>query len=222
MSPRGRPRAFDRERALTEAMFVFWERGYEGASLADLTGAMGINPPSLYAAFGSKEALFREAVEQYSATYGSYTPRALAEEPTARAAIEAMLRDNVRVYVDPAHPSGCMVVLAATNCSPANRSVCEHLGELRDHVRELIRTRLRRGVEAGELPEGTDVEALGGFYATVLFGLSVQARDSAGLPELSLIIDAALASWPGDPGSAGNPANDTGAVSTSDTAPAKS
>ncbi|QRP45322.1 TetR/AcrR family transcriptional regulator [Amycolatopsis sp. FDAARGOS 1241] len=219
MSPRGRPRAFDRERALTAAMFVFWERGYEGASLADLTGAMGINPPSLYAAFGSKEALFREAVEQYSATYGSHTARALAEEPTARAAIEAMLRDNARVYVESAHPSGCMVVLAATNCAPANRSVREHLGEARDLVRELIRTRLRRGLEAGELPEGTDVDALGGFFSTVLFGLSVQARDGAGLPELTAVIDAALASWPGKPE---NPENDTGAVSTSDTAPAKS
>ncbi|MEV6901990.1 TetR/AcrR family transcriptional regulator [Amycolatopsis sp. NPDC051372] len=216
MSPRGRPRAFDRERALTEAMFVFWERGYEGASLADLTGAMGINPPSLYAAFGGKEALFREAVEQYSATYGSHTPRALAEEPTARAAVEAMLRDNVRVYVDPAHPTGCMVVLAATNCSPANRPVCELLGEARAHVRDLIRTRLRRGVEAGELPETTDVEALGGYYATVLFGLSVQARDGAGLPELTAVIDTALTCWPENPG------NDTGAMSEVDTAPVAS
>ncbi|MEV4600260.1 TetR/AcrR family transcriptional regulator [Amycolatopsis sp. NPDC049253] len=217
MSPRGRPRAFDREHALTQAMFVFWERGYEGASLADLTGAMGINPPSLYAAFGGKEALFREAVERYGETYGSYTPRALREEPTARAAVEAMLRDNARTYVDPEHPTGCMVVLAATNCSPSNRSVCAHLKARREEVRDLVRARLRRGVEEGELAETVDVEALGAYYATVLFGLSMQARDGVDLPGLTAIIDAALLCWPGT-----DREDAAGAASEVDTAPAAS
>ncbi|WP_432849608.1 TetR/AcrR family transcriptional regulator [Amycolatopsis sp. CA-161197] len=216
MSPRGRPRAFDREHALTQAMFVFWERGYEGTSLADLTGAMGINPPSLYAAFGGKEALFREAVERYGETYGSYTPRALREEPTAREAIEAMLRDNARTYVDPEHPTGCMVVLAATNCSPSNQGVCAYLKAQREEVRDLVRARLRRGIEAGELAETVDVEALGAYYATVLFGLSMQARDGVDLPGLTAIIDAAMLCWPGAT------ENATGAASEVDTAPAVS
>ncbi|GAA4540558.1 TetR/AcrR family transcriptional regulator [Amycolatopsis samaneae] len=196
MSPRGRPRAFDREGALTKAMYVFWARGYEGASLADLTAAMGINPPSLYAAFGGKEALFREAVKHYCAVYGGFTERALREQPTARAAVEAVLRDNARDYVDPAHPSGCMVVLAATNCTPANQGVHDHLRALRRETQESITRRLREGVEDGELPEDTDVEALGGFFTTVLNGLSVQARDGATLPELTASIDVALVAWP--------------------------
>ncbi|MGW4483810.1 TetR/AcrR family transcriptional regulator [Amycolatopsis sp. NPDC004368] len=228
MSPRGRPRAFDRERALTEAMFVFWERGYEGASLADLTGAMGINPPSLYAAFGGKEALFREAVERYGQTYGSHTRRALSESPTAHAAIEAMLRDNARTYVDTDHPTGCMVVLAATNCSPANGAVCAHLKAQREEVRDLVRERLRRAVDEGELAETVDVGALGTYYTTVLFGLSTQARDGVGLPALTAVIDAAMRSWPGTPDTVpdavpDNPAQDkTGAASEKDTAPVKS
>ncbi|MEV0065227.1 TetR/AcrR family transcriptional regulator [Amycolatopsis sp. NPDC050768] len=215
MSPRGRPRAFDREHALTQAMFVFWERGYEGTSLADLTGAMGINPPSLYAAFGSKEALFREAVDRYGTTYGSHTPRTLAEEPTAREAIEAMLRDNARTYVEPGHPTGCMVVLSGTNCSPANRGVFDLLAESRAEVRQLIRERLRRGIDAGELTG--DPDALGAYYATVLFGLSMQARDGVDLAGLTAAIDLAMRSWPGtDAGYA------TGAASEVDTAPVAS
>ncbi|WIX79929.1 TetR/AcrR family transcriptional regulator [Amycolatopsis carbonis] len=217
MSPRGRPRAFDREHALTQAMFVFWERGYEGTSLADLTGAMGINPPSLYAAFGGKEALFREAVERYGETYGSHTPRALREESTARAAIEAMLRDNARSYVDPAHPSGCMVVLAATNCSPANGGVCAHLRAQREEVRDLVRARLRRGVKEGDLAESVDIEALGAYYATILFGLSMQARDGVDLAGLTAIIDAAMLCWPGT-----DRENVAGAASEVDTAPVAS
>ena len=197
MSPRGRPRAFDRERALEQAMFVFWERGYEGASLADLTAAMGVNPPSLYAAFGDKEKLFREAVARYGETHGRYTRRALDEGPTARAAIEAMLRDNARAYVDPENPTGCMIVLAATNYAPSHQGVHDHLAEAREHTRELIRARLRRGVEEGDLSPVVDVEALAALYATVLYGLSLQARDGLGLDALTAVIDGALAAWPG-------------------------
>lgn len=138
MSPRGRPRAFDREHALTQAMLVFWERGYEGASLTELTEAMGIKPPSLYAAFGDKEALFREAIEHYKSAYGQHTTRALTEEPTARAAVEALLRNNACTYVEPGHPKGCMVVLAATNCTPANAPVWEFLAASRDDVRRRL------------------------------------------------------------------------------------
>ncbi|WP_020662723.1 TetR/AcrR family transcriptional regulator [Amycolatopsis benzoatilytica] len=210
MSPRGRPRAFDREAALTKAMFVFWERGYEGASLAELTEAMGIRPPSLYAAFGDKESLFREAVEHYQSAYGHYTGRALREQPTAREAIEALLRDNARAYVEPGHPKGCMVVLAATNCTPANASVWKYLAASRDSVREQIRERLRRGVDEGDLAATVDTEALAALYTTVFYGLSMQARDGVTLDTLMTVVDLALEWWPKDSG---------GAVSEVDTAP---
>ncbi|BCK54729.1 TetR/AcrR family transcriptional regulator [Nocardia wallacei] len=196
MAERGRPRAFDRARALRCAMEVFWEHGYEGASMSDLTSAMGINSPSLYAAFGSKEQLFRESVGLYGCTEGGYTARALREEPTARTAIEAMLRDNARAYVDGTTPRGCMVVLAGSTYTTRNTTIRDFLVEKRRATVEDIRHRLERGVAEGDLPAATDTAELADFYATVLFGLSVQARDGADLPQLSRTIDRALAAWP--------------------------
>ncbi|RDI44689.1 TetR/AcrR family transcriptional regulator [Nocardia mexicana] len=196
MGERGRPRAFDRALALRRAMEVFWEHGYEGASMSDLTAAMGINSPSLYAAFGGKEQLFREAVGLYGCTEGSYTERALREEPTARAAIEAMLRDNAVAYVDGTTPRGCMVVLAGSTYTTRNTAIRDFLTEKRRGTVEDIRHRIDRGIADGDLPVGTDAAELADFYATVLFGLSVQARDDADLRQLNRSIDRALAAWP--------------------------
>jgi AcrR family transcriptional regulator len=195
MSPRGRPRGFDRAAALTRAMHVFWERGYEGASLADLTTAMGINSPSLYAAFGGKEALFREAVRLYGATHGGMTDRAFREQRTARDAVDAMLRYNAATYADPGLPSGCMIVLSATNYTPSNEGVRDFLAELRKDGLDSLRQRLHQGIADGDLPEHADVEGMTAFYGTVLHGLSIQARDSASLEELTVVIDAAMACW---------------------------
>jgi AcrR family transcriptional regulator len=192
---RGRPRGFDRDAALRRAMEVFWERGYEGTSISELTGAMGINSPSLYAAFGSKEELFREAVALYDSLEGSVSERALREQPTARAAVEAMLRDNADLYADPDNPSGCMVVLGATTWTPHNEAVRSYLAGLRHKTFELIRARLDHAVDTGELPPGADVEALAAYYNTVLEGLSIQARDGASRESMHAIIDCAMATW---------------------------
>ncbi|MFJ2836224.1 TetR/AcrR family transcriptional regulator [Nocardia sp. NPDC087230] len=192
MAERGRPRGFDRDIALRRAMEVFWERGYDGASMADLTTAMGINSPSLYAAFGDKEALFRAAVELYGRTEGSRTARALREEPTAYTAIEAMLRDNITVYTDPELPHGCMVVLAGATYTTRNASVRAFLAEARRHTTADIHARLDRGVADGDLRPGTDTAALAALYSTVLYGLSIQARDDVGHAELSAAVDSAL------------------------------
>jgi AcrR family transcriptional regulator len=190
--PRGRPRGFDREAALHRAMELFWERGYEGTSISELTRAIGISSPSLYAAFGSKEELFLEAIALFDASEGAVTESALRREPTARAAIEAMLRDNVDMYADPENPSGCMVVLATTTWTPENEDVRTYLAALRQKPYELMRERLER-----ELPPGTDVEALAHFYNTVLEGLSIQARDGFSRETMHAIVDCAMAAWDG-------------------------
>ena len=195
MVTRGRPRHFDRDAALRQAMQVFWERGYEGASLSDLTEAMGIKAPSLYAAFGCKEALFREAVELYDSVEGGATNRALQEAPTARAAVEAMLRDNVKEFVSPGKPSGCMIVLVAVAGTAENEGVREFLTELRRGSLTAIQRRLDQGVTDGELPPDTNTASLAGFYATVLQGLSIQARDGASLEAMTAIVDCAMAAW---------------------------
>jgi AcrR family transcriptional regulator len=195
MAERGRPRSFDRDAALRRAMTVFWERGYEGVSLSDLTAAMGINAPSLYAAFGCKEALFREAVALYGANEGSIAERALREKKTAREAVEALLRGNAEAYADPKNPRGCMVVLAATNCTPENEDVRAHLSQCRRDAQKMLKRRLDRGVADGDLPGGTDAAALAAFYTTVLNGLSIQARDGASRQQLHAIVDVAMAAW---------------------------
>lgn len=195
MSPRGRPRSFDRDQALRAAMLLFWERGYEGTSLSDLTAAMGIGSPSLYAAFGDKEALFREAVGLYQATVGGWTRRALREELTVLASVEAMLRDNAVEYTDGGHPNGCMVILAAINCTAANKRVRDFLTDRRRITRLELESRLREGVLTGELASGTDVVAMARFYGSVLYGLALQSRDGATRGDLTAVIDAAMATW---------------------------
>ncbi|GAA3762083.1 AcrR family transcriptional regulator [Spinactinospora alkalitolerans] len=195
MAGRGRPRGFDRDAVLLRAMRVFWENGYEATSVADLTSAMGINSPSLYSAFGSKEALFREAVEIYSATEGSGWRRALDEEPTARAAVEAMLRTNAVAFTTPGRPSGCMIVLAATNCSEDNAGVRDLLAGYRSRVHASVRERIERGVTEGDVPGDADAGALASFYDTVHNGLSLRARDGASCSELLGVVDSAMAAW---------------------------
>ncbi|WP_433760587.1 TetR/AcrR family transcriptional regulator [Nocardia sp. CA-135398] len=196
MAERGRPRAFDREVALRRAMEVFWEHGYEGSSMSDLTAAMGINSPSLYAAFGGKEELFRAAVGLYGTTEGGYTARALREEPTARASIEAMLRDNATAYTHKDKPHGCMVVLAGSTYTTRSETIRDFLVEKRRETTEDIRERLDRGVAEGDLAPDTDTAALASFYTTVLYGLSIRARDGASHSELTQSIDCAMAVWP--------------------------
>lgn len=202
MAQRGRPRAFDRRVALHRAMEVFWEHGYEGTSIADLTSAMGINSPSLYAAFGDKEQLFRAAVGLYGETEGGLTERALREEPTACAAIEAMLRDNAATYSTDDVPRGCMIVLAGSTYTTRSEGVRDFLVECRQETVGQVRARLDRAVADGDLPAGLDTTMIADFYITVLYGLSIRARDGATADELSKIIDGAMAAWPALTGAA--------------------
>lgn len=192
--PRGRPRSFDREAALDQAVHAFWEHGYEATSVADLTRAMGIGAPSLYAAFGDKRALFAEVVDAYTARYGAFGERALAEEPTAGAAVARLLREAATEYADDAHPRGCLVISAAANCTTPE--VRDALRARREANVEAIRVRIASSVDAGDLPPDTDANALARYVGAVVQGMSQQSRDGATREELAAIAELALRAWP--------------------------
>jgi len=197
MAERGRPRSFDRAAALRRAMEVFWAKGYDGASLSDLTAAMGINSPSLYAAFGSKEALFREALALYSATEGTEIWTTLPDAPSAREAIERFLRATAEAFTKGDKPRGCLIVLGALHPSDANANVCQELRRHRAENVAALRDRLERAVREGELRKGVDCQAVATFYATVQQGMSIQARDGAAREALLAVADCAMAAWDG-------------------------
>jgi AcrR family transcriptional regulator len=177
-------------------MNLFWARGYEGATLTDLQRAMGgITAPSFYAAFGSKEKLFREAVALYSKTDGAPMARTLTEEPTARASIEGLLCAAADSFSQPGKPRGCLLLLGAINCMPANQSVQNHMRDQRVPRQKLILQRLQRGVTEGDMPAGANLKALAAFYIAVVDGLSIQARDGASRKSLRATVDCAMAAW---------------------------
>lgn len=173
----GRPREFDREIALRKARNLFWERGYEGVSMSDLTAELGLASARIYAAFGSKEALFREAIALYEAEEGAFAERALSEGSSVADAIEHLFVDAIDLYTRKGSPRGCMVVSSATNCSNENEPVREWLTGHRRLRTASILNRLQKAARMGELPPHTDAEALGDLFATALHGISVQARD---------------------------------------------
>jgi AcrR family transcriptional regulator len=188
---RGRPRSFDREAALATATALFWEHGYEATSIADLTAAMGIRPPSLYAAFGDKRGLFEEVVTRYGETYGL---RALDEEATVRAGMARLLLDAAREYTAPGHPHGCMVISAAANCT--DPQVRGALRAIRNANLADFEQRIAAAVASGEEPPETDPATLARFTGAVLQGMSQQARDGAGREELEAVAVAAMRAWP--------------------------
>ena len=176
-------------------MEVFWVKGYEGASISDLTGAMGIGSPSLYAAFGSKEALFREAIELYGRIEGPEIWDAVENAPDARAAVEGFLTATAHSFSRPGKPRGCMVVLSQLNTTEASASVCAALRENRAQGQSGLEARLRRAVGDGDLPPSVDVAALAAFYLTVQQGMSIQARDGASEDRLLAVAKGAMAAW---------------------------
>ena len=193
--PSGRTRQFDVDQALDSALEVFWSRGYEGATLPELTRAMGINRPSLYATFGNKEQLFRKALDRYQTGPMSFLTEAL-RKPTARAVAEAIFLGFVRMQRSRDKARGCLVVSGALACGEEAETVRRELSQLRQAVVAAFRERFERAIEDGDLPAGTDCATLARYTATVLNGLAVQAASGATEKELRLVAALALQAWP--------------------------
>jgi AcrR family transcriptional regulator len=193
--PAGRPRAFDADTALDRALRVFWTRGYEGASLPVLTRAMRINRPSLYAAFGNKESLFRKALDRYAEGPAAYGGKALSE-PTARAVVERLFSGQIDLLTDPRNPGGCLFVQGALACSAAAADVQREVAARRAAGEALLRRRLERAISERDLPAGADAPALARYVAVVMHGMAVQAAGGASRKELQTAAKIALRAWP--------------------------
>ncbi|WP_339474655.1 TetR/AcrR family transcriptional regulator [Pseudomonas sp. RL_5y_Pfl2_69] len=190
---KGRPRTFDRDQALLRALTVFWRRGYEPASVAELCTAMGINPPSLYAAFGNKAKLFLEAVDYYEATFWDATWEKMGSEPDLVRGISDFFQASATILTEPLAPCGCMVVLAAVNVSEDAAEVSAALKALRQEGRDYLQQRLDRGVEDGQLKPQTNTRILASALNTLLEGMSLQAHDGASREDLEGIGATAVA-----------------------------
>ncbi len=191
----GRPRGFDPDRALDAALKVFWARGYEGASLAELTRAMAINKPSLYAAFGDKAELFHKVVDRYVSGQAAVWDGMLNERP-ARAAVEKILNGAADSLTQAENPHGCLLVQAALSCTKEADCIKAELAAKRADSDLLLRARLLRAQNEGELTSTVDVVALSQFYSTVLRGMSVEASGGANRRDLQNVVDLAMKAWP--------------------------
>jgi len=187
----GRPREFDREQALIAARDLFWRHGYEGTSLADLVAALGIASARIYKAFGSKEQLYREAIGHYEQHEGGFATRAL-QHPQILSAVRQMLEQAVLLYTVSDPPAGCMVVSAAGGLSEENQPLATWLAQQRKERTAEIVARLQQAQADGQLRAEAAVPPLGEYYATVLHGLSVQARDGASRERLNAAITLAM------------------------------
>ena len=195
LTQRGRPRAFDPDAALERAMHVFWAKGYEGASLSNLTRAMRINRPSLYAAFGNKEQLFGKVLDRYMDGPLAYFGEALGAAK-ARDVVERIFLGAANMASDPRMPAGCLVVQGALACGDAARSVRKEIATRRASAKAALRRRLQRAKREGDLPPTADPAELSHYVMTVLHGMAVQGADGASRDQLRRVAQIALRAWP--------------------------
>jgi AcrR family transcriptional regulator len=193
--PTGRPRAFDVEKALDRALRVFWHKGYEGASLSDLTRAMGINRPSLYAAYGDKAALFRRVLDRYAEGPAAFATDAL-NKPTTREVARHLLFGGIDLVADPRNPKGCLLVQGALACGEEARSIRLELTARRATIETALRKRLARAKSERDLPADANPADLARFVMTIMRGIAVQAAGGASRRELRRVVDLALRAWP--------------------------
>jgi AcrR family transcriptional regulator len=198
-SPRsaGRPRLFDREAALEIALDHFWRQGFEGTSTTQLTAAMAISQPSLYAAFGSKEQLYREAVSLYVQRHSQFLDEAFNAHLGAREAIFHALLLAARQYSDTTHAPGCMIASAGLQGGADHAPLFAEMAGLRRNAQRAIHARLEQALRNGELAADTDTEALAGYFAMVIQGMAVQAIDGANVGALEAMVTLAMKAWPG-------------------------
>ncbi|MFT8423006.1 MAG: TetR/AcrR family transcriptional regulator, partial [Gluconacetobacter sp.] len=192
--PRGRPRSFDRAEVLIRAAETFWRLGYEGASITDLTTAMGITPQSFYAAFESKAALYRETIEWYLTTIGAFVPEILSKETHAPTAFRQLLERAAREFTKPGRPHGCMIATAALSCGEEHHELVTFVAAQRARTLKLLQMRAEKGVLEGDYPEKTDTIAIARYISALIQGLSVQAIDGAEEQELLSMVQASTTS----------------------------
>ena len=190
----GRPLSFDRDAALHAAMLTFWRHGYESTSVADLTAAMGITPPSLYAAFGDKKRLFRETVALYLS--GEPPEATIAAAPSARAAAERLLTASAEGVTGDNTPTGCLLATSALSCSTAAADVQAEIAAIRHGIEGALRARIQKDIDRGALPADTDADALAGHMMAMTQGLSTLARDGASREKLLRVAAQAMQVWP--------------------------
>jgi AcrR family transcriptional regulator len=191
----GRPRGFDTDQALERALKVFWRKGYEGTTLPDLTEAMGINRPSLYAAFGNKESLFRKVLDRYAEGPAAYVREAL-DEPTARRVAERLLLGAIDLLTNPKHPGGCLAVHGVLACGDGAQSIRREMIARRVKREAALKRRLQRAKSEGDLPAAANPADLARYITTIVQGMAIQAASGATRKELQRVAKTALRAWP--------------------------
>jgi AcrR family transcriptional regulator len=195
-APIGRPRGFDRDAALQIALQLFWRHGYEGVSVSDLTRAIGIAPPSLYAAFGSKADLYREVLELYQRRPTAGAIRTFQQDGPIHDSVMALLRGAVRAATDPDYPAGCMVTAGLLYCGPEHEALAHTTADLRASRHAAITERLQRAIDEGELAPDSDAPTMARYLCALMQGIAIQARDGATAEQLQALVDMAMHCWP--------------------------
>ena len=191
----GRPLSFDRDAVLQKAMLVFWRHGYENSSIAELTATMGITSPSIYAAFGDKRGLFREAVSRYLSAGGMTPEDFIAEAASARDAARGLLEGSATAFTGADTPPGCLLATSAISCSAEAADVQDELAAIRRGIETRLRRRIEEDIAAGVLPSDLDASTLAGFVMSLIQGMSTLARDGASRQHLLCVAEFAMQSW---------------------------
>lgn len=192
---RGRPKCFDEQRALEQAMLLFWQYGYEATSISDLTQVLGITAPSLYCCFGDKAQLFDKSIHYYLEHEACPLPRIFDNATTAKSAVESLLLDHLNRFTRTDKPAGCMLITSIINCTQQSMPLQQKLLQLKHDRHSQLLARLQRGIDEEDLPEDAPIQQMLDFYSTVLQGLTLQARDGMNASQLQSVVHQALQHW---------------------------